>query len=636
MANDVNNKIAELEKQLYSKGFTQPEEEEVLTRKEISVPESWDKKAGAVSFLEEQELQIARNKKMKKFVLISIGFFLVATLITGVVWWLGTNVISGQNISIDISAPVEVAGGEPFETVFMITNKNQVSIEAATLSIEYPAGFYSVADKTVLPRISKDLGVVQPGQAVSESVNTLLYGEQNTKKEVAVTLEYRLAGSNARLRKSTTYAVKVLSSPVNVKLNMLKEASSGQSIDLSVDVASNSKDTIGVILAKVEYPFGFNFQSAEPAPTYGNSTWMISGLAPQEKRTIKIHGTIEGIEKEEKLAKITVGTQSASDEKLIDTIYNATNESMIITRPFIALDLAIDSDHSPEHVVALGRGVRADINWHSNNPTKITDAVIEVKLSGEALNRYSIYASNGGFYRSIDNTVVWDSSAAPELATIDPGARGSVSFGFSPTALGQDSGSALRNPQITLDVKVHGRRKSDANVPEDINTYASRRVKFETDFRLAARGLFYSGPFVNTGPLPPKVEKTTTYTIALSARNFSNDVSGVVAKTGLPIYVKWLGKISPPGEDVIYDQTANEITWNVGRVPAGGVRDVAFQVSFLPSLSQVGQRPALTDKITLSGTDDFTGTTVHDARPAMTTASITESGFAQRQATVVN
>jgi hypothetical protein len=633
---DARNKIAELEKELNAKEFKPHVMDDVLTRKDISVPETWDKKADATAFLDDQALQISRHQKMKKFAKISLGFFVVAVVITGIVWWRGTNIVSGDNINVDISAPVEIAGGEPFQTTFLISNKNNVSIDSATLLVEYPAGFYSVTDKTNLPRISKDLGAIAPGQSVSENVNTILYGEQNTSKQVTVTLEYRLAGSNARLNKVTTYAVKILSSPVNVGLGMLKEASSGQRIDLTVDVGSNSKDPLGTLLVTAEYPFGFTFESSDPVPTYNSNTWVISNLAPQEKRTIKIHGTIEGSEKEEKITKINVGTQRATDEQLIDTVYNATSESMIISKPFIGLDLAVDNDHAAEHVVTLGRSVRADVYWQSNNPTRITDAVIEVKLRGEALNRYLIYASSGGFYRSADDTIVWDSSGTPALGSIEPGSKGSVSFGFSPVALSINAGRVIRNPQIILEVRVRAKRYSDRNVPEDVTTFASRKVKFETDLRLTAKGLYYSGPFTNTGPLPPTVEKLTTYTIALSARNASNDVSNVVAKTTLPIYVKWLGKVSPPGEDVSYDQTTNEVTWNIGRVPTGGARDVAFQISFLPSLSQLRSSPLLTGPFLLIGNDDFTKSDVQDTKAAVTTYLSSDPRFAQPQATVVD
>lgn len=636
MTNEIKDKLAELEKELYAKDFKPRATDGVVAHREAPVAPAWDKAGDVQALLDEQTEQASYHQKMKKFVKISIGFFVVALLVTVFVWWRGTNLISGENIGIDISAPTEVAGGEPFETSFVVTNKNQVAIEAATLLVEYPQGFYSAQDKTALPRISRDLGAIAPGQSVSEQVNTLLYGEQNTSREANVTLEYRLTGSKAVLRKETTYAVRILSSPVNVQLSLLKEVSSGQAVDFTIDVGSNSKDPMNALLVQAAFPSGFTFKNSVPAPAYGTNTWLLSSLAPQEKRTIQIHGTIEGTETEEKITKVSVGTQSKTDERVIDTVYNATTESMTITKPFLALDLAIDNDHAPEHAAPLGRGVRADIYWQNNNPTKITDAVVEVKVTGEALNRYQIYASSGGFYRSSDDTIVWDKTSNPALESIEPGSRGSVSFGFSPVALGVDAGRVIRNPQITLEARVRARRPSDVIGTADITSFVSRKVKFETDLRLSARGLYFNGPFTNTGALPPKIEKETTYTIALSIRNSSNDVSVATVKTTLPIYVKWLGKISPPGESVMYDQATSEISWNVGRIPAGGTREVYLQISFLPSLSQLRMTPLLTGSFTLTGTDDFTKTVVRDSKQSISTYLFSDPSFAQYQSAVVD
>lgn len=634
MPDDVKSKIAELEKELYSKDFQSRPIGDTLRQKEPTPAPVWDTAGDAVSFLDAQERVVKRHRMMKKFVKISIAFFVLAASIAGFIWWRGSNIISGENIAIDISAPVTVSGGEPFETKFVITNGNKVSVEEATLFIEYPTGFYSVSDKAELPRISKDLGSIVPGQSLAESVNTILYSEENISKEVTVTLEYRMAGSNATIKKTETYAVKTSSSLVNVKLQMLNEASSGQEVELVVEVNSNSKNPIDSLIVEATYPLGFSFQSAEPSPSYGDNSWKISRLA-QEKRTIRIRGIIEGQEKEEKVVKISIGAQSPKDERVIGLVYNTATESTVITKPFIGLDIAVDNDHSADHAAVLGKNVRVDVLWKSNSPTKMTDLVIEAKLKGEALNRYSVYAQGSGFYRSIDDTVVWDKTRSTELASVDPGARGTMSFSFSPVALGIDAGRIIKNPKITIEVRARAKRLSEMKTFEDIASFAMRNVKFETDLRLSVRGLYFTGAFENTGPIPPQAEKETTYTIAWTVRNSSNNVSGVSVKTTLPIYVKWLGAISPEGEDISYNENTSEVVWNAGRIPIGGTRDGSFQVSFLPSLSQLNQVPRLTGDISLVATDDFTKTEVRDRKSPITTHLSSDPQFGQGQANVV-
>lgn len=634
MGEDTKSKIAELEKELYGKEFKPHEVADMFERKEISVPTAWDAENEARALAHEQESAKARHSMIKKIVYASLGFFVFAATVAGFVWWRGSNIISGENIKIESVAPLAVAGGEPFETKISVTNGNKVAIEAATLFIEYPAGFYTATDKAELPRISKELGAIAPGQSVTESINTILYGEENAQKEVNLVLEYRMAGSNATLKKGATYALRVSSSPVNVKLDMTKKVSSGQEVELGIMIESNSKDPLDNLLLEASYPFGFTFQSADVAPAQGNNIWNIGTLAPQEKRTIKVRGIIEGQENEEKIIRVLIGTPDVKDERRVGVAYNSVTETLSLTKPFLALDIAINGEHTTDYAAPLGRGIRVDISWKSNNPTPVADAVVEVALKGDALNRYSVYADGHGFYRSIDNSIVWDKAANSELANINQGDRGAMSFSFSPIALGIDTARVTKNPQIVFEVRVRA-RTSNTVIPETISTFASRKVKFETDIRLTAQSLYFAGPFKNTGALPPRADFETTYTIKWTVRNASNNVSNAVVKTTLPIYVKWMNNISPSGEDISWNASNAEVSWNVGRIPAGGTREAAFQVSFLPSLSQLHRVPALTGESILTAVDDFTKTNLSDRKAAVTTNLTSDPQFGQNQAVVV-
>lgn len=637
MPDDMKSKIAELERQLTAKDFESPKiGDGMRAPAPQGIPESWDVARDTISFEEEKARLARRHQLMKKFALGSVGFFILAVAVAAFMWWRGTNIISSENIKVEVAAPPAVAGGEVFETKLLVANNNNVAIEKATLFLEYPSGFYAATDRTALPRIAKDLGQILPGQSIAESVTALVYGEENTSKEVRVTLEYRTAGSNATLKKETVYAVRISSSPVNLKFAIPREASSGQEVEFVLNVESNSLNTLDGLLVSAEYPFGFTYRSATPAPTYGANTWLISSLPAQEKQEIRVRGVLEGQEGEQKILRASIGARDTRDERIIGVIYNAVAETLAITKPVIGLDVVINSDRAAEIAAPFGKGIRVDVLWQSNSPVKVTDAVIEVKLKGDVLNRYSIYASNGGFYRSVDDTIVWQKPGVSELAILEPGAHGAVSFSFTPVAIGAAVGRMVKNPQIAIEVYASARRTSDLGAVETITTLATRTVKFESDLRLTAQGLYYSGPFKNTGPLPPKADSATTYTIKWTVRNTTSSVSDAIVQTTLPVtYVKWLGNISPSGEDVSYNESNAEVTWNVGRIPAGGTREAAFQISFLPSLSQLHQTPKLTEESVLTARDDFAKTMLGDTRPPITTHLSTDPAFSQNQATVV-
>jgi hypothetical protein len=105
--------------------------------------------------------------------------------------------------------------------------------------------------------------------------------------------------------------------------------------------------------------------------------------------------------------------------------------------------------------------------------------------------------------------------------------------------------------------------------------------------------------------VPPRAEQVTTYTVALTVTNSSNDLSDVVVNTSLPIYAEWLGRINPDGEDVRYNPIGGEIVWNVGNLKAGVSREAYFQISFLPSIAQIRAYPILLNGVSASGYDRF-------------------------------
>ena len=640
MSDDTKSKIAELEKELYSKDFNPEQEKEFIPQADLSVkaPSAWNQGQEAAEFsndiLRSSEHQQAIKKMTKKILIGSVIFFVAAASVAGYIWWKGSNIISGENIAIDVIAPLSVTGGESFESKFTITNDNKATIEEATLYVEYQSGFYNADTKAELPRTSQSLGSILPGQVATYNIKTILYGEENTQKDIQIVLEYRMVGSNATLKKTSSYGVKISSSPINVKLDILKEVSSGQEIEFSINLESNSKDPMDNLLLEASYPLGFVFKSADPSPQYGSNVWTIGTLNPQEKRVIKVKGVISGQEGSQGVTKISIGVQNQKDSRTLGIVYNSTTETTLITKPFFAIDLAVNGEHASQHVITLGKGVRVDILWQNNNSTKIQDAVIEVALKGEMLNRYSVFASGGGFYRSIDDTIVWEKTGTPSLASIDTGEKGQIGFSFSPVVSGADAGTIIKNAQITLEVTARARRTGEVSGSADITTFLSRKIKIETNLNLSSRGLYFSGPFKNTGPLPPQAEKATTYTIVWNVRNTANNVSNVSVKTTLPIYVTWLGNTYPQGEDIIYREGSG-VVWNPGTIPSGGTREVAFQISILPSLSQVNQYPLLTGDTIMTGTDDFTKTELQGKKAPIRTLLTSDPQFVQSQGAVV-
>ena len=185
---------------------------------------------------------------------------------------------------------------------------------------------------------------------------------------------------------------------------------------------------------------------------------------------------------------------------------------------------------------------------------------------------------------------------------------------------------------MELDIRFTGRRITEGLPDEPIETKASGRIKLNSIFQLATVALYHDGPFVNFGPLPPKVGAETTYTIIWSVINSSNAVREATVKATLPTYVRWLGAVSPTDESVTFNESTGEVVWNLGLVEAGrglvtAAREVAFQIAFRPSASQIDDAPVIIAAPTLAGIDTFTSDVLTYTRRELDIRLLNDSKF---------
>ncbi|MFA6227320.1 MAG: hypothetical protein WC631_02510 [Candidatus Paceibacterota bacterium] len=576
-----------------------------------------------------------------KILLGTFIFFVLAAGFATFKFFAGGNLISGDNIDILIRGPVSVAGGDTLPLDIEVQNKNNVNLQVVDLKIAYPDGTRSPDDlSTPLTRYSEVLGDINVGKSERRLIKAVIFGEENTQRDIKLTVEYRVPGSNAIFYKEKTYTVLVSSAPVNLKVTGVDEINSNQKLDFNVEISSNSLSVIKNLMLKADYPFGFDFISASPqASSLDSSVWNIGDLSPGEKRIVKISGKVQGQDGEQRVFKFTVGTPDKLDTRSIGTIFSAYSSTVSIKKPFIGINLAINGNNAREVAIQSGQQTRADIYWQNNLPSQVYDVSVQIKLRGGILNKSSIQVQNG-FYNSLDNLITFDKTSNESLASIAPGAGGELSFNFSSFSSQTKTGSAFTNPDIYMDVSVIGKRVQGASVPQELLYSDSKRVKIISDIRIVSNGYRSMGPFENSGPIPPKAEQETTYTIIWTVTDSLNDVGGVKVTGQLPNYIKWNNLTSPSSEDISFDQESGRVIWNIGNIGAGAgftspSREVSFNVSITPSLSQVGSEPSLIENVELSGTDTFTNTIVGADGATVTTGTKSDPEYSSDSGKVV-
>ncbi|MEK9182853.1 MAG: hypothetical protein AAB809_02115 [Patescibacteria group bacterium] len=608
---DKLNRIEELKNKLFSKNYqTKMEHRDNFTHSSKNdVPDSW--KVDIKDKLKPRGNLFAQTALLKNFFIFSVAFFVLTLLYASYVFFIGGNTVSKENIDISILGNTFTAGGEELSLVIGITNKNSSSLDLVDLVVEYPKSSQSsqIDSSNQIERLRVSLGTIPSGVVRNESVKMVLFGEQGSTIPIKISIEYRVEGSNAIFVKEEPYKVSINSTPINLFVDAPLSISPNQEIILDVKTALNSTRPASKILLKVDYPAGFKFMSSKPSPYLGNNIWNLGDLAPGAERNISITGKmLDVFEGEEKTFRIWSGSQSSKDKSMIDVVFNSLSHTVAVKRPFVEAKLFINGTSEREYAVNSNTALNGEIRFTNNLETKINDLEIKAKITGNAVDRKTINARQG-FYNSADNVIVWDKNSISKLREINPGDSESVSFSLSPLSLFSGNG-ILSAPTINIEVSIFGEQSVEGYENKDLSNFESSTIRIISDVGFVAKALYYSGPFTNKGPIPPKVETETTYTIVWTLSNSANNISKAQINSSIPSWMRFVGLISPASEDLVYNPSTREIVWNIGNIPKGtnitvAGREVAFQVVISPSSSQVGSIPVIINDATLTGHDDF-------------------------------
>lgn len=648
---DIREKerMDELRHRLYERGFSAEESKHKLTPSEVEVSRGWNSVPGTIrqqdivqkpvlsnqtqpnnpstvdtsSVIDENENEIIikPKRRYRSVILIaSLIFFIGTVAVSSVYLFFGNNQISAKNIGLTLNAPFTVAGGEVTTLQVNITNQNSVPINSASLIVNYPSGTRS-ADTEARELYEEKIPVadIAPGQSVNLPLRAVLYGEENEVKQIKVSIEYRVEGSNARFSKELDpQNITISSAPLVALITGVDKISSGQDLTMTIKVQSNSTAIQKNILVSVSYPNSFSFDSAKPDPAYGKNSWLISELPGGQATEIVIKGKVAGLTNESGEVQVKVGNPELSNQFIMGSVFSQAKFSYLIEQPFTGVSVAINRDSDGSAVIDPEVNADVVVTIKNTLDKPIYDMRVMIKPTGNLI-RDNLLRISGGYYDSDTKTIQYESSGKKSLAEVGPGETRDFSFSVLPD---KKQGTA----SFTVNVNVYAKRITEGKPVETLIGTTLAEAKYYSKPSLE-RGLGYSnGPFTDTGAIPPVAGTPTTYTVTLKSTAGVNDMNAVAVTTSLPQYVTWLDKVDGDGK-LEFNPISKQLRWNVGAVTANSSKVINFQVSLLPSVTQVGSDAIIIGEQELKATDSFTGTSLQVEQSGLSNELSTELGF---------
>jgi hypothetical protein len=518
------------------------------------------------------------------------------------------------NVAINVVVADTVQSGG--ETVYQISLQNNDSQKLVNVKLElaYPDGVSYISSTPVQPdNLSGSLFSIadlSPGITVLELVNAKFTGNVNDQKTLDLKLHYSYSNFNSEFIKEQTSTVRLVASDVTVQLQGPDTTSNAQLVLYTLNYQNNSQNDIQNARIKMDYPDGFNFASASPAPDLGSDTWNVGTLAKGGSGQITIQGTFASANPGESKT-ITAEFLILGTDGNYFTQNSATYTTSIASLPLLITQALQQNNADSNNVVNPGDGLNFTVTYQNNAATAATGVNVEVDLNSKVLDPASITAQGAQIN---NNTIIWNAAGVPALASLLPNQSGQLSF------------RAKVNSPATKDASTNLTVVSSIKIKS--NEYTTAFPGNQLTLKVSSPSAINTALTYVSGQLPPQVGKSTTYQVSISLTNSSNTFSNGILSAAVPGGGFAASSVkSAEAQNTQFDPSTGLLDWNFGNLPANtgrftSPRVLTFNVTINPSSSDAGQRVTIIKGISFTATDLFTNQPVNDTAQDISTQDL--------------
>ncbi|MBU1177073.1 MAG: hypothetical protein ABIG88_02815 [Patescibacteria group bacterium] len=591
--------LKDLKRKLYK---PESDFEERLKVPELFEPEKEREKKSSKEWEKKEKKLFSLSSGQKKYLLIgSISIVVVFLATAGFMFWRGLTSFDIDNVKLEINGPERIISGEEVVYKVKYQNNTKLSLKNIKLIFYYPEGSIHLSSDNLIE--SLNLADLEAGQENQVEFPVRIIGLKDEIKKVSVRLSYEPGEITSVFNNQAEFSSEIILVPLILNFDIPKELVNGQLFEFSLKFLNQSDVSFNNLQIKLDYPSGFNFKSSEPQSSEENNIWTIGEIDAGEELEIFINGDIQGEEGDSKPFKAQVGIL---DNDQFITYSESISALKISSSPLSAIQTVNDSSN---YIAEAGEKLNYQINYKNTTNVGIRSVVITSELKGNALDYETLDLKDGSFDGN-SQTITWRTSNLPELEFLGPGQEGKVNFSVRVKKPLPINNYNDKNFEIINKVKVDSLQAPLSLKDIDIAGQNEISVKIKSQLTVQAQAYYKDDLIANSGPIPPKVGQTTTYTIKLRLVNSSNDLSDVKVEVFLPPHVKWIGNFNPTNSNLEYNFNTGQLIWDIGNLASATgillpVKEVAFQVSITPGLANVGHLLELIGQSKVSGYDNF-------------------------------
>ncbi len=567
----------------------------------------------------------------KRVFAIAGSIFIVCVLIVSVVIYIFRDsyfirtyvfqeVFREKDVSLAIVAQKKIIGGQEVDYVVKFSNMTKVDLENVTLSLMRPEDFNltSEYDKGV-DVITWNIGKVAAKSDGRVEFKGIINAPKGASRSLDFELKYQPANLGSPFTTTAKTEVIIENTSLNLTLNVSNEVVVGQQIQYTIDCLNDGDSAVEGLELRVEYPEGFSFVNSDPKASKDDDVWQIGTLSKLQVFQISIEGVLNGKETDVKPLRVMIGREAGTEFEIFK---EELKSSTLIYSPLV-LSQKVNSKEvynaNPGETLNFAIQYRNDTSLSINN-LKIYSALEDIN---NVLDFASLKINNGGKYDSSSQMITWQVSDNSNLAILNTGDSGEVSFSINVKNYLPITSFNSKNYSILSRVLLEG-----ANMPISIGAVENSLViKINSKLILQAAGFYNDSKLVNYGPPTPTVGETTAYAIHWNLLNLANELNDVVVEGTLPGDVQWTGATSCKSGTLEYNVNTRKVSWKISNLSTGiGMvlppEECIFQIKITPELYQKGTEMVLLKNISGSAKDSFTGVNLNNPLVDITTRTL--------------
>lgn len=577
----------------------------------------------------EKQLDIAKEHKKKaiKVGAYALGAILGLIAIGLIVFFVNKALFSDTKVTVVISGSAEAKSGELLTYQINYDNNNYMSLKNASMKITFPENFKPEGNESFtqdsLTSGNVNIGNIDAHGKGAIAFSGRMYSPKGALMYLKADLMYSPKSYSSQYISQSQLGINITSSPIVIEIMAPQNVSTGDEVNYVISFKNAGEKDFENIIIRANYPNGFSYASATPRSLEGNNTWYIGHFSSGQEGRITIRGKLEGNKDEAKQVAAYVGIME--NGKFVSYNQEEAQTSIVSSSFYISQTVNDQASLSAN----AGDALVFNISYRNDSNIGLRDVIVTEKIDSPVLDYTTLKLDEKGSFDSSNKIITWKASDYPELANLEPGQGGTIRFSIDVKGVIPVSSANDKNFVISTLAKIDSPDVPTLISGNKIISGNAMDIKLNSKLVLDVKGYYYDN-LANSGPIPPKVNEETTYSMHFLVTNVSNGVSNAKVDAVLPTGVTFTGKVYPENTHITYNERTNSITWDIGNIdPGTGVlnppKEAVFQVKIKPGTDLIGKEANLLNAPTLSATDTFTGQSLSVTGSAKTTNLIEDS-----------